>query len=58
MAIDYKKLINGESVLCPTCGKGHLQSDTGEPANRAKRFVCDYCKEKTILNVKMKKPSE
>ncbi len=58
MAIDYKKLLNGESVLCPVCGKGQLQSDTGKPPSKTRRFVCDYCNERTILNVKMKKPSE
>ena len=49
-----KRLRSGEKVLCPCCGKGYMAGMTKRPPERETHFVCPECKEKLILNFRMK----
>ncbi len=43
-----KKLRNGEEILCPVCGKGHLKS-IGD-CTTTHCFECSECKKKLNIN--------
>lgn len=43
-----KKLREGQEVICPVCGKGHLK--TKGDAKESTCFICDSCGEKLNIN--------
>ena len=57
MAIDTMRLkneikLNGK-VRCPLCNKGFLESNPNIPFEKQRKFVCSYCEEKLLINVRM-----
>ena len=48
-----KELVEYVVVKCPICDKGFLFADPDIPISKQKKFVCTYCKEKLLRNVKM-----
>jgi len=54
MAIDLNKLMNGEKVICPHCGKGILMPLNNTKPNNSSQFKCSECGEKLILHRSIK----
>lgn len=49
-----KKIKEKGECGCPLCGKGILFADKDIPVEHQTSFECSYCKEKLIINIKMK----
>ncbi len=58
MAIDARRLLNGEEVICDKCHKGRLKPRFTDDPTKASSFVCPECGTIVRYNFKSKKPSE
>lgn len=58
MAIDVKRLVDGEDVICDKCQKGKMKPRFTDEPKKASSFVCPECGMIIRLNFKMPKLSD
>ena len=58
MAIDARRLMNGDKVICDKCHKGEMKPRFTDDPTKASSFVCSECGMIVRLNFKMPKPSD